>query len=395
MSDALPPGWAWARLGDICAPRAGKVIPVEDDPRPYLSLDNIVSEVGRVDGWERAGDYRSQSVELSPGDVAYARLRPYLNKVAMADRAALGSAELIVLPPSDALIPQFLKYHLLSSRFVRFAQEESTGDRPRLKWRQMRHYTLAVPPLADQQRIVTAIEEHLCRLDAVESAVANAHRRSDALRSVTMDRAFYGAEAVRAVEIGRLAAVSGGIQKQPKRRPLKNRYPFLRVANVGRGQLDLTEIHEIELFEGEIGRFRLKQGDLLVVEGNGSANQIGRAALWGGAIDDCVHQNHLIRVRPGDELLPEYLALCWNAPSTARKVRAVASSTSGLYTLSTRKVKSICIPVVPPSDQQDTVQQLKQQLQNIDLALSTAEKARVHVSLLRRSILAYAIAGRL
>ena len=391
MSDTLPPGWAWARLGDLCAPRAGKVIPAEDDSRPYLSLDNIASEVGRVDGWECAGDYRSQSVELSPGDVVYARLRPYLNKVAVADREALGSAELIVLPPSDALVPQFLKYHLLSSRFVRFAQEESTGDRPRLKWRQMRHYMLALPPLVEQQRIVAAIDEHFSRLNAAESAVAKAHRRLDALRSVTMDRAFYDADVVRAVEIGEVAEVSGGIQKQPRRRPLKNRYPFLRVANVGRGQLDLTEIHEIELFEGEIDRFRLEQGDLLVVEGNGSVNQIGRAALWGGEIDDCVHQNHLIRVRPGDEVLPEYLALCWNAPRTAQQVRAVASSTSGLYTLSTSKVKSIRVPVVSLALQKRMVKQLDRQLMGIWQARAAASNAQVRVLAFRRSILSQAL----
>lgn len=395
MTDTLPPGWEWACLGDLCTPRVGKVIPVEDDPRPYLSLDNIASEVGRIDGWECAGGYRSQSVELSAGDVAYARLRPYLNKVAVTDRAALGSAELIVLPPSPDLISQFLKYHLLSSRFVRFAQEASTGDRPRLKWRQMRHYTLAVPPLAEQKRIVAAIEEHFSRLDAVESALVGTHRRLDVLWGITMDRSFYDAEAERTVRIGDLAEVSGGIQKQPKRRPRENRYPFLRVANVGRGQLDLVEVHEVELFEGEIDRFRLVQGDLLVVEGNGSANQIGRAALWGGEIDDCVHQNHLIRVRPGGELLPEYLALCWNAPHTAQQVRSVASSTSGLYTLSTSKVKSVGIPLVPLSDQRRIVEQLGIQLHGIEQARAAASDAQSRALALRRSILAQAFAGRL
>ncbi|WP_323670770.1 restriction endonuclease subunit S [Candidatus Poriferisodalis multihospitum] len=370
-------------------------MPAEDDSRPYLSLDNIAGEVGRIEGWECAGDYRSQSVELSPGDVAYARLRPYLNKVAMVDRAALGSAELIVLPPSDALVPEFLRHQLSSSRFVKFAQEESTGDRPRLKWRQMRHYAFAVPSLAEQRRIVAAIEEHFSRLDAVESSLVDTRRRLDVLRGITMDRAFYDAEAERAVKIGDLAEVSGGIQKQPKRRPRQNRYPFLRVANVGRGQLDLAEVHEVELFEGEIARFRLEQGDLLVVEGNGSVNQIGRAALWGGEVDDCVHQNHLIRVRPGDELLPEYLALCWNAPRTANQVRAVASSTSGLYTLSTSKVKSVGIPVVPLSDQRRIVDQLGILLNGIEQARAAAVNAQSRALTLRRSILSQAFSGQL
>src|SRR5579863_8682809 len=100
------------------------------------------------------------------------------------------------------------------------------------------------------------------------------------------------------VETGSIAEVQGGIQKQPKRKPVANMYPFLRVANVPRGRLDLSDVHKVELFDGEIERYRLRLGDLLVVEGNGSLEQIGRAAQWGGEIEDCVHQNHLIRVRP-------------------------------------------------------------------------------------------------
>lgn len=90
--------------------------------------------------------------------------------------------------------------------------------------------------------------------------------------------------------IDTIAQVQGGIQKQGKRRPVKNKYPFLRVANVLRGKLDLSEVHEVELFDGELERYRLKPGDLLVVEGNGSPDQIGRAAVWDGTIPDCVHQ---------------------------------------------------------------------------------------------------------
>jgi type I restriction enzyme S subunit len=98
---------------------------------------------------------------------------------------------------------------------------------------------------------------------------------------------------VSVAEVAEVAEVQGGIQKQPKRRPDKNRYPFLRVANVLRGHLNLSEVHEIELFDGEPERYILRFGDLLVVEGNGSTEQIGRAAMWREEIRDCTHQNHL------------------------------------------------------------------------------------------------------
>lgn len=288
---------------------------------------------------------------------------------------------------------EFLKYQL---DWMPYSGHVTGTTRLKLTQGAMRQLPILLPGIAEQVRIVDAIEEHFSRIDAVEAAVVDARRRLDVLRNAILDRTFFDdSNSLHTAEIGDLAEVSGGIQKQPKRRPRENRYPFLRVANVGRGHLDLADVHEIELFEGEIDRFRLRKGDLLVVEGNGSVNQIGRAALWGGQIEDCVHQNHLIRVRPGEGLLPEYLELCWNAPRTAQQIQAVASSTSGLYTLSTRKVNSIGIPVVPLSAQRRVVEQLHQQLRSVEMAHSAAKDASSHVRALRRSVLAQAFTGRL
>ena len=262
---------------------------------------------------------------------------------------------------------RFLFFYLMSQR----SQLNSAGKgatQQNISQTLLKQWHISVPPLREQKRIVAAIEEHFARLDAVEATTVGARRRLDVLRNVIMHRAFYDdGNCQLTAEIGEIAEVSGGIQKQPKRRPRENRYPFLRVANVGRGHLDLEDVHEIELFEGEIDRFRLSKV-LASCRGKRSLSQIGRAAQWGGQVEDCVHQNHLIRVRPGESLLPEYLTLCWNAPRTAQQIQAVASSTSGLYTLSTSKVKSIRIPLVPLSVQHEVVEQLDQQLGSIQMA---------------------------
>ena len=127
------------------------------------------------------------------------------------------------------------------------------------------------------------------------------------------------------VPLADLADIQGGIQKQPKRAPRNNSFPFLRVANVTAKGLDLSDVHAIELFGDELPRLRLRRGDLLVVEGNGSASQIGRAAVWDGSIADCVHQNHLIRVRAREGLLPRYLGLLWNSPAVREELTSVSS----------------------------------------------------------------------
>src|SRR6266545_200357 len=187
--------------------------------------------------------------------------------------------------------------------------------------------------------------------------------------------------------LGEIAEISGGIQKQAKRRPVKNKYPFLRVANVLRGRLDLTDVHEVELFEGEIDRYRLRPGDLLVVEGNGSPNQIGRATAWDGSIENCVHQNHLIRVRSFGAVLPKFLEFAWNSPVISQRLREVAGSTSGLYTLSTSKLSSIPIPVPPRAEQARIVEALDDHLSRIEAAQKNIRNVRIRVTHLWSAVL--------
>ena len=115
--------------------------------------------------------------------------------------------------------------------------------------------------------------------------------------------------------VGQVSEVQGGIQKQPKRTPVANVFPFLRVANVLRGVLDLEEVHQIEVFSGELDKLKLLLGDLLIVEGNGSPSQIGRMAIWKGEIENCVHQNHIIRARVADRIVPQYIETYWNSPA--------------------------------------------------------------------------------
>ncbi|MFF9396647.1 restriction endonuclease subunit S [Streptomyces griseoluteus] len=189
------------------------------------------------------------------------------------------------------------------------------------------------------------------------------------------------------VNLDEIAEVQGGIQKQQKRRPVDNKFPFLRVANVASGALDLREVHEVELFEGELERFALRAGDLLVVEGNGSVSQLGRAARWNGEIENCVHQNHLIRVRPGPAISAKFLELLWNSPAVSEQLRGAAASTSGLHTLSTAKLKRVSIALPPLEEQRRIVAALEEQLSRLDAGEKSLGDAGRRIALTVRSLL--------
>jgi hypothetical protein len=85
----------------------------------------------------------------------------------------------------------------------------------------------------------------------------------------------------------------------------------------------------------------------LIVEGNGSADEIGRCAVWDGSIDPCVYQNHLIRVRCFQQDCMAFIKLFLNAPSGADEMKRLAITTSGLYNLSVGKIRNYVVPVAP------------------------------------------------
>jgi type I restriction enzyme, S subunit len=213
---------------------------------------------------------------------------------------------------------------------------------------------IPVPPIQEQERIVTLLDE----ADALRRLRAWADRRTADLVPAVFD-AFFSDSTTNPLRsslrpISEVAEVQGGLQLTPIRGTYSLRRPYLRVANVQRGFLVLDEMKDIGLLDNEYDRTRLQKGDLLLVEGNGNPREVGRAAIWDGSIEGCVHQNHLIRVRPqSDMLTPEYLLAFLNSEAGRSYFHSSGNTTSGLVTISTSIVKNCRIPVPPVALQRE------------------------------------------
>ena len=188
--------------------------------------------------------------------------------------------------------------------------------------------------------------------------------------------------------------IQGGIQKQPNRTPTTNYYPYLRVANVLRDKLDLSEVLNIELFDGEFEKLKLEVDDLLIVEGNGSQKEIGRSAIWKGTIQNCVHQNHIIRVR-FNSTHSKFVSFYLNSPIGKKIMSQIASSTTGLHTLSVSKIRMITLPLPPLAEQARIVAEVERHLSVVQALEATLEANLARAERLRQSILKQAFSGQL
>src|ERR1700677_1529658 len=111
------------------------------------------------------------------------------------------------------------------------------------------------------------------------------------------------------VRLGYLAGIQSGITVDGNRDFGSDTVtlPYLRVANVQDGHLDLGSVTEITVPKAAARSSMLKRGDVLMTEG-GDLDKLGRGTVWNDEIENCLHQNHVFAIRPDQQkLLPRYL----------------------------------------------------------------------------------------
>jgi len=196
-------------------------------------------------------------------------------------------------------------------------------------------------------------------------------------------------------KINHIGEVSGGITKNSKRNSLSLKVPYLRVANVYLNRLNLDEMQYIGIEEKELNRVLLKKDDLLFVEGNGSIDQIGRLAIWDNSIENCIHQNHLIKVRLSSLVKPQFIVYFFMSINGRNFIKEQANSTSGLFTLNLTKINNLLLPIVSEKEQKKIVELIDLLFNEADFMEKAIDTSLKKAESLRQSILKSAFEGRL
>jgi type I restriction enzyme S subunit len=260
---------------------------------------------------------------------------------------------LVRFRPSPHLEPRFalrqFQFFLHSGAFQKIANK--TTSIAHLGADRFANMSFALAPLAEQRRIADILDE----ADALRKKRREALALTDELLRATFLEMFgdpvANPKGWSTASLDQIADVASGLQVTPARTLHSDSVPYLRVANVYRNRLDLTEVKTLGVTPAERERTKLRIGDLLLVEGHGNEDEVGRCALWSGEVPDCVHQNHLIRVRLHPRLLPQFAVFVLNSSLGRRQIRQLAKTTSGLHTISTNNVRSLTL-ISPPLDAQ-------------------------------------------
>jgi type I restriction enzyme S subunit len=193
--------------------------------------------------------------------------------------------------------------------------------------------------------------------------------------------------------LGAVLSVTGGKALSGKRslKGVRN-VPYLRVANVQRGHLDLTDVKTMAVTDDELARFRLADGDVLLNEG-GDRDKVGRGWVWEGQLDDCIHQNHVFRGRVRDGRISARVISRWTNSYGQQYFARHARQTTNLASINLGRLSLTPVPVPPPSEQIELEERLESAFASINGLRAAHLRALTLLAALRRATMQTLLRG--
>lgn len=391
MIGDLPQGWTQAALGDVVTVLDRMRVPLNKAERnkrpgrvPYYGA------TGQV-GWIDKPLFDEELLLLGEDGAPF--IDPGKPKSYVVRGPSWVNNHAHVLRGLDGLVTNLYLKHYLD--FVDYRPHVTGTTRLKLTQRAMRSIPIRLPPITEQERIVAAIEEHFSRLDAADAALQTAKTRLEVIQRSAAATLFDRSDWTWTT-LGEIAVLRGGITKDSKREsdPDHYEYPYLRVANVQRGFLDLSEVTVIRADPHKAARLVLQRGDILFNEG-GDRDKLGRGWVWEGQIENCIHQNHVFRARLANSDFDPYFISMHANTWGQRWFETHGKQTTNLASINLTTLKSFPVPAPPLGEQQALVAELQTIIRSQHRLRAGLAQAERHSRTLRRSISSMAFSGQL
>lgn len=275
-----------------------------------------------------------------------------------------------IRPIQSVVEPVYLAKQLrLAASAIYFAQRATGSTRYGLSNRTLAETPIRLAPLQQQKRIATILASLDKAIEATEALIEKHQQIKAGLMQDLFTRGVLAS--------GRLGPASGQLPAGWRWAPLGEHaeivsgvtlsgsgpangiaVPYLRVANVQDGYLALDEVKTIRVSRSVLEELRLVPGDVLMNEG-GDFDKLGRGTIWSGEIDDCIHQNHVFRVRTDRRtLLPEYLAFHSESSYGKRYFLISSKQSTNLASINSTQLRQYPIALPPLEEQRRIVESL-------------------------------------
>ena len=393
MIEKLPLGWKLVNLGDFCNLFYGKGLSTReliDEGYPVYGANGII------------GCYSEYLFEESKLIISCrGSLSGTIHKTK--SKSFVTSNSIII----ESVIPQITNDFLeIAINYVDKSSIITGSAQPQITIQNLRNLKIPIPPIDDQKNIVEKVNYSFSKLtsllpviesistlsfkikrkvinDLVSGDLTNKLRQNlqsgkldnllqEYIRNrisknskVKLSKDYMEIDTVPETKVPEtwcwtrmvnLGEIIGGITKGKKiGSQISNPYPYLRVANVQDGYLDLSEIKQIDVSEKDYLKYKLEFGDILFTEG-GDRDKLGRGTIWKNEIKNCIHQNHIFRARVDSNFInPEYLSIYTKSDFAKEYFYNNASQTVNLASINLTTLSHIPVPVPQIEEQRAIV----------------------------------------
>ena len=396
-----------------------------DRNRPDVPVLSVYREYGVIRKDSRDDNHNATSLDTStykvvqPGDLVVNKMKAWQGSMGVsAHEGIVSPAYITCSTKSERVLPGYLHYLVRSSSLIGVYNSLSYGVRVGqwdMHYEDFKQIPIPIPPTKEQDRIVTFLDQKTTEIDAaiaqkesligllqeqrsieINQAVTLGVNQNTSIKRSNVEWIEELPSHWEIVPLKHVSTVQSGVTlgKNYAQSRSTRLFPYLRVANVQDGYIDLSEVSEIKLPIREARNYLLQSGDILVTEG-GDIDKLGRGNCWYGQIEECLHQNHVFAIRILKKVRAEYVALITGVSYARRYFTTTANKTTNLA--STNKTKLGNLPLlVPPIEEQDAILkhcwQVKSQFEDL---ISSAKKEIAALKEMRDVLIAESVTGKI
>lgn len=412
----IPAGWGVAPLFSISTENREKNTGLKSSNTLSLSYGNIIERDKNNNFGLLPDSYETYQI-VKFGDIIF-RLTDLQNdknslRSAISRYNGIITSAYLSIKTSKNCCPFYISYLMRAYDCEKVFYSMGGGVRQSLNFKEFKYLPVILPPLPEQQAIARFLDQECGKIDALiaeqERLIALLAEKRQAVISHAVTKGLNpnvpmkdsGIPWIGMVPEGwevhplkNVASVQTGIAKGKEVIEQKSvQIPYLRVANVQDGYLDLSEVSRINIDRDQVERYLLRQGDVLMNEG-GDFDKLGRGAIWHGEISPCIHQNHVFAVRP-KSIMSEWISAVIGSDYAKFYFMTRSKQSTNLASISSTNL--MLLPIILPSidDQKNLVKFLENKKSQFENLMNSANSIITLLKERRAALISAAVTGKI
>ena len=414
----IPEGWEVSQLKYTIRWKSEK-------GRPDAPVLSLYRDFGVVPKDSRDDNHNVTSLDTSNykvvdiGDLVINKMKAWQGSMAVSDyRGIVSPAYHVCSITSNKVNKRYLHHLLRNPAYLPEYARLSTGMRIGqwdLGFDDFKNIPFLIPSLDEQAKIADYLDNGCASLDAILDKTRSSIEEYKKLKQAVITQAVTkgvrceremkdsGVEWIgeipvewRKTQLRHCATIKSGITlgKSYSKDTVLIERPYLRVANVQGGYVDLNDLATIQVTPDEDLKYRLHSGDVLMTEG-GDRDKLGRGCVWHGEIEPCLHQNHVFAVQTNEAvLLPEFLEYLTASDVGRSYFDVTAIKTTNLACTSSSKVLAFTIPLPPIEEQIEIVGFIKKRSLELNKLIMKKELLVQELESYKKSLIYEVVTGK-